>query len=135
MTAIIISNKENLISPEYQLEECKKLLNYNEEFKIFTTNEIEDFHSDGDFDDFELLLDSDKISKAIIYRFDVICDNYYDLLSYISRIGNYGKFLSCYEEFDSSTEGSKYIYKLFQLFSNQEIKYNLDEEFEKAYGY
>ena len=135
MTAIIISNKENLISPEYQLEECKKLLNYNEEFKIFTTNEIEDFHSDGDFDDFELLLDSDKISKAIIYRFDVICDNYYDLLSYISRIGNYGKFLSCYEEFDSSTEGSKYIYKLFQLFSNQEIKYNLDEELEKAYGY
>ena len=134
MTAIIISNKENLISPEYQLEECKKLLNYNEEFKIFTTNEIEDFHSDGDFDDFELLLDSDKISKAIIYRFDVICDNYYDLLSYISRIGNYGKFLSCYEEFDSSTEGSKYIYKLFQLFSNQEIKYNLDEDFEKAYG-
>ena len=72
MTAIIISNKENLISPEYQLEECKKLLNYNEEFKIFTTNEIEDFHSDGDFDDFELLLDSDKISKAIIYRFDLI---------------------------------------------------------------
>ena len=135
MTAIIISNKENLISPEYQLEECKKLLNYNEEFKIFTTNEIEDFHSDGDFDDFELLLDSDKISKAIIYRFDVICDNYYDLLSYISRIGNYGKFLSCYEEFDSSTEGSKYIYKLFQLFSNQEIKYSLDEEFEKAYCY
>ena len=135
MTAIIISNKEKLISPEYQLEECKKLLNYNEEFKVFTTNEIEDFHSDGDFDDFELLLDSDKISKAIIYRFDVICDNYYDLLSYISRIGNYGKFLSCYEEFDSSTEGSKYIYKLFQLFSNQEIKYNLDEEFEKAYGY
>lgn len=135
MTAIIISNKEALISPEYQLEECKKLLNYNEEFKVFTTNEIEDFHSDGDFDDFEILLDSDKISKAIIYRFDVICDDYFDLLSYISRIGNYGKLLSCYEEFDSSTEGSKYIYKLFQLFSNQVIKYNLDEEFEKAYGY
>jgi hypothetical protein len=96
MTAIIISNKENLISPEYQLEECKKLLNYNEEFKVFTTNEIEDFHSDGDFDDFEILLDSDKISKAIIYRFDVICDDYFDLLSYISRIGNYGKLLSCY---------------------------------------
>ena len=53
MTAIIISNKETLFSPEYQLEECKKLLNYNEEFKIFTTNEIENFHSDGDFDDFE----------------------------------------------------------------------------------
>lgn len=134
MTAIIISNKENLISPEYQLEECKKLLNYNEEFKIFTTNEIENFHSDGDFDDFEILLDSDKISKAIVYRFDAICDDYFDLLSYIARIGNYGKLLSCYEEFDSSTEGSKYIYKLFQLFSNQEIKYNLDEEFEKAYG-
>lgn len=135
MTAIIISDNEKQISPEYQLEECKKSLNRNEEFKVFTCGEIDDFQSDGNWDDFETLLEKGKVSKVIIYRFDAICDNFLDLASVISLINDYSKLLSCFEAFDSSTESGKYIQKLFQLFSNEEFRYVLDDELEKMYSW
>lgn len=115
-------DKRDSISIETQIEECKKELKQNEEYKIFQDKGYSGKSTKRP--DFQAMMQEIKtgnVSRIIIYKLDRISRSLIDFLTMQKTFDKYGVELkSCSEQFDTSGIMGKTIVNILMVFAEME---------------
>lgn len=114
-------DKKDSISIEAQAEACKRLIGDNE-YKVYSDKGFTGANTNRpEFEQLMADIEDDKISKVVCYKVDRISRSLQDFIGIYSKFEKHKvEFLSCSEQFDTSTAMGKATLQIIMVFAELE---------------
>lgn len=117
-------DKKDSISIETQIETCRRKLKPEEDGSVIVYSDKGFSGKNTNRPNFQEMLDNIKrneISKIVVYKVDRISRSMYDFLTMKKIFDQYNvEFISCLEDFDTSTATGKMMLNLVMMFAEME---------------
>ena len=114
-------DKKDSISIEAQIESCKRLI-FSEEYEVYTDKGFTGANTNRpQFEKLMKDIEKKKINKIIVYKVDRISRSLQDFVGIYARFEKHGiEFVSCNEQFDTSTAMGKATLQIIMVFAELE---------------
>lgn len=114
-------DKKDSISIDAQAEACKRLIG-DEEYKVYSDKGFTGSNTNRpEFEQLMADIEDDKISKVVCYKVDRISRSLQDFIGIYSKFEKHKvEFLSCSEQFDTSTAMGKATLQIIMVFAELE---------------
>ena len=114
-------DKKDSISIEAQIESCKRLV-FDDTFEVYADKGFTGANTNRpQFEKLMQDIEKKKISKVIVYKVDRISRSLQDFVGIYAHFEQYGiEFVSCNEQFDTSTAMGKATLQIIMVFAELE---------------
>lgn len=114
-------DKKDSISIEAQIESCKRL-SFGDEYEIYADKGFTGANTNRpQFEKLMKDIEKKRIDKVIVYKVDRISRSLQDFVGIYARFEKYGiEFVSCNEQFDTSTAMGKATLQIIMVFAELE---------------
>ena len=114
-------DKKDSISIEAQIESCKRLA-FDDEYEVYADKGFTGANTNRpQFEKLMKDIEKKRINKVIVYKVDRISRSLQDFVGIYARFEKYGiEFVSCNEQFDTSTAMGKATLQIIMVFAELE---------------